>query len=124
MTTHQVAGRIINAPSEEADAKLAAHTGLLREHGLDFAGFHPHPLVVDIAPRALKVVKPLFDIRHTDIGLQFFPCKLEVAGMPFFGYIWVSENANQLRIIGPRLKMLEGGQDVTVEVDSSRALFV
>lgn len=124
MTAQYVTGRIVESTSQEDEKLLTEVMSLLREHGLDLYGFHLSPILVDIAPAALKLVKPLFDIRGAGVGLQFFPCKFEVMGMPFFGYLWVSENTKLLRIIGPNIKSLTQGETVGVEMESSRALFV
>jgi hypothetical protein len=102
-----------------------------REQGLDLKGFYPVALEVSVAPKAVLLKKPLSVFRNVRwrsgrVGdVSFFPCKMTVEGMPFFGFVLIDHSATpdstKLFILAPTLAMLQATSRLQVEFDGQRA---
>ncbi|MBI1363653.1 MAG: hypothetical protein GC134_06680 [Proteobacteria bacterium] len=102
-----------------------------REQGLDLKGFHPDPLVVSIAPKAMLLKKPLSVFKNVRwstgrVGdVSFFPCKMTFQGMPFFGFVYIDHSAvpdsKSIRIIAPPIALIKADMQILVEIDAQRA---
>jgi hypothetical protein len=119
-----------SAPPTDHLAEKMPH---LREHGLDLHGFHLTPLVLDIKPLKMTVKRPLFDFKGLAWGSRdkgdyaFFPCKMTFEGMPLFGFVYLDRargaEPSTVRVVGPALRAIKTGMELTLEVDPIRAEF-
>jgi len=110
-------------------AELMPH---FREQGLDLKGFHMDPLVASIAPKGLILKKALSVFKNIRWSsgrtgdVSFFPCKMTIHGMPFFGFIFIDHsatpNSQVVSIIAPPIPVLEIGTRILLEMDSTRAV--
>ena len=127
-------GHIHAAPTAAPHPDLEANLSILREHGLDLNGFHLDPITLDIGAQSLQLKEPMFDLKQVRLAdgsgahFVFFPCKITYAGKPMFGFIWLDldhpQPLGKVRVLGPRLKVVEVGGDITLEFDPRRASLV